>query len=479
MKKSGMETISVFIHRHFSLCIYLAGLLLALWILHSARTVGLLGTPWPGMDQYTMLNAGLGLRHGELPVPGNYLYSPLYTLWLGLLAGVTAGNLVWMRFLQGALCALIPVLIYRTGRRIGIGRSAAELAAVLYLFCGSALLISVEFLRAAPLALLFLTFFHLVVVSWQSQRPSLWLLAGVLGGACMLGRENFIAVIPLPLLFLLLPAIRARLRWRSAALFAAGVAVTVGPILIYHYIRCGIPAIVPGNGTNVFRFFQGEAALEAPLTTGLRQILVGIPAHVYDMVSPFEIPNSLSIYAHRELIPVLKVLALPMPFLMALAWIGLGGFRRNGFVLLAGLLVAGYFASIVFCDIYYRFRIPAVPLLVLLAGAGIRSLFRFRFEHRRPALAAAVILLLGAGVFTFLTPPEPRLPESERAATVRLLVDCGRFDQAAAELARARRRHVPMPEGERFLLQSMVTAGLQADAEALSRKWLDARRSAR
>ena len=220
----------------------------------------------------------------------------------------------------------------------------------------------------------------------------------------------------------------------------------------------------------MFRFFQGEEALADPLLAA-RRILMGIPGKICDMASPFEMPNSLSIYAHREFIPLLKILALPMPLLMGAALIGTAGFRRNGAVLLAALLVAGYFGSIVFCDIYYRFRIPAEPLLAMLAGAGIRSLIRFRARKEYAALAAGIALLAAGVGWTIATPPEPRLPASERDATVRLLTELDRFSAAEHYLERARKHGAPMPAGEQFLIRTLARAGRHAEAQELFRRW--------
>lgn len=458
------------LHRHFELFLFAAALLLEFHIFHTARAAGLLAPPMPGMDQHTILQAALALPSGVLPEPGSYLYSPLYTLWLGGLAALTGGNQGAMRLLQGALAALIPAVIYRTGRKAGIGRSAAEIGAILYLFCGSALLIALDFLRATPLALLFLLFYNCLLGAWRSGTLRSWFLAGLCAGGCMLGRENFIAVALLPAIFLFAPSVRKRLTPGNAASAVAGSLLVLAPVLLYHLVTCGSPAILPGNGANVFRFFQGEEALADPLLAA-RRILMGIPGKICDMASPFEMPNSLSIYAHREFIPLLKILALPMPLLMGAALIGTAGFRRNGAVLLAALLVAGYFGSIVFCDIYYRFRIPAEPLLAMLAGAGIRSLIRFRARKEYAALAAGIALLAAGVGWTIATPPEPRLPASERDATVRLLTELDRFSAAEHYLERARKHGAPMPAGEQFLIRTLARAGRHAEAQELFRRW--------
>ncbi|UKI33928.1 MAG: glycosyltransferase family 39 protein [Lentisphaeria bacterium] len=246
------------LHRHFELFLFAAALLLEFHIFHTARAAGLLAPPMPGMDQHTILQAALALPSGVLPEPGSYLYSPLYTLWLGGLAALTGGNLGAMRLLQGALAALIPAVIYRTGRKAGISRSAAEIGAILYLFCGSALLIALDFLRAAPLALLFLLFYNCLLGAWRSGTLRSWFLAGLCAGGCMLGRENFIAVALLPAIFLFAPSVRKRLTPGNAASAVAGSLLVLAPVLLYHLVTCGSPAILPGNGANVFRFFQGR-----------------------------------------------------------------------------------------------------------------------------------------------------------------------------------------------------------------------------
>ena len=334
------------LHRHFALFLFAAALLLEFHIFRTARAAGLLAPPMPGMDQHTILQAALALPSGVLPEPGSYLYSPLYTLWLGGLAALTGGSLEAMRLLQGALAALIPVMIYRTGRRAGIGRSAAEIGAVLYLFCGSALLIALDFLRAAPLALLFLLFYYCLLGAWRSGTLRSWFLTGLCAGGCMLGRENFIAVALLPALFLFAPAVRKRLTPGNAAAAVAGCLILLAPVLLYHLVTCGSPAILPGNGANVFRFFQGEEAL-----------------------------------------------------------------------------------------------------------------------------AAAGVLLAAGAVWSLVTPPEPRLPASERDATVRLLAELGRFSAAEHYLERARKHGAPMPAGEQFLIRALAREERHAEAQDLFRRW--------
>ena len=109
-------------------------------------------------------------------------------------------------------------------------------------------------------------------------------------------------------------------------------------------------------------------------------------------------------------------------------------------------------------------------MLAMLAGAGIRSLIRFRARKEYAALAAGIALLAAGGGWTIATPPEPRLPASERDATVRLLTELDRFSAAEHYLERARKHGAPMPAGEQFLIRTLARAGRHAEAQELFRR---------
>lgn len=449
------------LNRHFGVCIYLAGFLCGLFVLYQGRSIGLFPAPQPGMDQLSMLECAGRLAGGSLP-EGPYRYSYAYTLFLALLHLVTGGSLVWMRILQLAVCSLVPVFLYRSARLLGLGKAAGQAGALCYLFYGPALLISLDFLRAATLGLVFLLFFYFLLLGWRFRSWQYFTAAGGMGALCILGRENFAAVVPLVLLAWLIPAFRNRMGWRAAAGYAAALVLPVLAVMTFNFFRWESFQPVPGNAGNVFAFYHGaEAVGRFGVMAG--KLLESIPVQLCNFFSSYELENSLSFYAHRELIVFLKVFFLPFHLLVLLAFAGVWRYRKNGGVQAAFLLIALYAGSLLFFTIFYRFRIPAVPLIALLAGAGISAVGAW---WRKRDFRALVIFVVLGGVFLWLTSvrPDSRRTFDERAAVARILIERGRFGEAENYLAGMRDDGHDVRAGALLLAQHLAANGDMARA---------------
>ena len=439
-----------FLYRHFGKLLFVLNFFLGLLIWYHGSRLGLFASPRPGMDQHTILEAAKNIADGVLPVPGKYLYSPAYTLFLGLLAAVTDKAPAAMRIFQLAVVSLTPWMICRTSVFAGFGRKAGAIAGLLWLFCGSAMLISLDFLRAAPLALCFVTLVYFLLRSFRTRRLKYAALAGIFAGLCMLGRENFIPVVFFPVLFYLFP--RKKVQGRKIAVYVLFALLTLAPVSGYNFYHTSSAAILPGNGKNVFEFMQGKGTLAKPEQAALL-VIRKIPQTCLGIITPFENTNSLSVYAHREAIPLLRILCIPVTLLFSLCFAA--AWKRNRAVFMLLLLIAGYFGSLLFCEIYYRFRVPALPLLCLVSGAGIMQLTVLIQRKEKKVLLFLLPVLL-AGIMISRTVPEKLLPRTEREATVRFLLDRNKFDQAGELLLKYRRCGVASPAGERFLIALLI-----------------------
>lgn len=446
-----------FLNCHFGILIYFLYLACELFLLWQGRSCGLFPEPPPGTDQLSMLQCAQGLADGVLPA-APYRYSYAYTGYLAVLSMLTGGSPVGMRIGQALLCALIPVMIERTGRLMLIGRNAARIAALLYVFYAPALLISLDFLRAAPLGLVFLCFLYALLRGCRRNAPGWFAAAGIAAAGCVLGRENFGPVIFLPLLFLLFPAVRRRISVKKAAgCYLAAAVIPVLAVMVFNAIRYDSFQPVPGNAGNVMKFYYGESTLR-DLGQAAAAVARTVPVQLGNFLSSYELPNSLSVYAHREVLPFLKIFGIPFNFLIAAACVGCFGFRRNRGVLLAALLVCGYAASLLFFTMFYRFRIPAVPLLALLAGAGIWTGYRWIRRRNFRALAAGCGFLL---LFLGLTAvdPDSRRSFAERAAVSRLLIDSWRFAEAEAYLKKMKNDGFEVRPGAKLLIRGLLENG--------------------
>lgn len=415
------------LNRYFGWYVYGFSCFCSFWLLWLARENSLLGTPQPGTDQLTMLQTALGLTHGRLPDPG-YMYSPVYTLFLALLSGVSGENLTMMRALQAAFAALAPVLVYRIGRRLRFGFAGAQLGALLYCFYGPALLIGLEFLRAAPLGVVFLTQLWLLLRGGSRRRRAAWFWAGMAAGIGILGRETFVAVALAPLLLLLFRPYRwAGWRGRTGR-YLAGMALAVIPVLGFNWMTCGVPAVVPGHTANVLGAYHGEAVKEGVAATAWA-MMTNLPGQVRCFFSNYEIPNSLSFYAHGEILGFLRVFAVPANVLLLLALLGgVGFFRRRG-VQLTVLLIAAYVGSMLFFTFFYRFRVPVMGPVCVLAGGGLVFLGHLWRGKKWWQLGAAGLFLVLGMILTWQSPHVMR-PAGERRSVVALLILLDRLEEA-------------------------------------------------
>lgn len=428
----------------WALC--LASFSFGMSLLFSGRAMGLFPMPFPGTDQLSMLQAAAGLCCGLLP-PEGYMYSPAYTLFLAALAKISYGDIFLMRVFQCAICSLIPVMIWKTGLSLRLGREASFAAALLYCLYGPAQLIALDFLRAAPLGLCFVCLVFFLSSGAMKRSLPRFLAAGFFGALCILGRENFIPVVFVPGLLLLWPGMWRRVGWRGVSCYLLALSLPVLAAMALNAFRFGQLSIIPGHVSNVMGAYHGSE------TAGLLSALPGVPLQMWKFVCSYEIPNSLSFYAHRDILSGLSALFVPFNALCALSLAAFGlGARRPGIWLLC-LLAGAYAASMLFFEMFYRFRIPDVPLLALLAGFGLAALLR-PSVNLKLRLAFAVLAL--AFLLATWQNAERLRPPGEMKSVAELLISNGRLEEAASQLAKMRDLGIDV---------SSLSAKLQAAAE--------------
>ena len=442
-----------FLNRHTELALYLLYWLCGAFVLWYGLSQHLFAYPPEGTDQRAILECARGLVAGKLP-EGHYRYSYSYTLFLALLNAL-AGEKLWLaRLLQLAVAALTPVVICRTARLLRWGKSAGALGALLFTFSAAPLLIALDFLRAAPLALAFLGVFYLFALAEFRGKPEYYIAAGAVAALTILGRENFLAVMLVPVAYLAI-----RKRWRELARFVAAAALPLVAVVLFNGIRYHSFQLVPGNVGNIAGFYGGDGGI-------LRQIanmLCAIPGNLLDFVSSYEIPNSLSVYAHRDLIPILRVFAVPFNLLVALGALGLWFRRRERGALLAGLLAVAYAGSMMCFTVFYRFRVPLTPLLALLAAGNFGVWSKLWKQGRRGPVVAALFIAAGFTLATAVD-PENRRSVSEHLSVVQVLIYNDRLEEAEQRLDRLAERGVAAIPERRRLAAKLAAAGDEPSA---------------
>lgn len=413
-----------FVNGHFSILIYCFALIMYLMLLYNLRSFGLLPMPIEGTDQRVMLFTAADLYKMKLP-EGVYRLSPGYTVFLTALVAISQGNLLVMRILQGALCAMIPVMIYWLGLRLRMGRENAQLGALIYCFYGPASLISLDFLREAPLALCFISYVYFLLKSATSKKTLNFALAGAFAGLCVLGRENFIPIVFLPALVLIFRKYRKRIGMRQASAYLLSFVLLISPVITYNLVRFNSPTIIPGNLKNVLSFYYGERVKDDN-SFACEVVVRNIPSQIVKFCSSYEIPNSLSFYAHRDAVDFLWFFPLTFNLLLSLAIPALWLYRRNKGIACVFLFVLAYLLTMIYFEMFYRFRIPCIPLICALAGASLGYIAR-NIRQGRTVLTAVIIALFF--VFTYASPDRKRTVQ-ERIATAQVIIQTMQIGKA-------------------------------------------------
>lgn len=380
-------------------------------------------------------------------------------LWTLKLFQITGGALVC-----GAAAGL--------ARTVG-GQRVGWIAGVMCAFYGPLIHYDGEFL-AASWAALWLTLTAWLALSFRNA-PRMWKCAvyGALGALCLFTRPPLMpawliaamAMVPPRPSFAALAANRIGLA--LAGFLAAALPFLVvahqatgswrglpdsGPVNLYignSADPCATINIRPGyawESLMVWPDLNGAHSAGARKSFYTRKTLEDIRSHpatfagnlvakAAQFFSSREIPRNTEVYTFREYSRLLAAtvwrlgpVGFPFGIVFGLALVGLAAHRGRPVLLVSMALV--YAASIIAIHVCDRYRIPALPLLLVFAALGVEALWRQPSVRLAGLLAAGIALSSVAGPFC-----AERL--NYRAELHRLIAteayDRGRLDLAEAE----------------------------------------------
>lgn len=443
-------------------------------------------TPIVDAATYDELARGAAL-HGTGIVKGFFWQPFFYPYFLTIVYKLTGGSILAARLIQLVLGALTCALTYRFATRV-FDRRVGILAGVMAAVCGPMIFFEAELVAAGWAAFWTIALLLLLERAARGGGPGTGLLLGLAGAAAIITRPTFAPFYVLAVLWL---ALR---RWRARAareLMVPGVALVLGFVAIAlpvsaarakvtgrfgllpssgginlyignHPDRARLVTLRPGSdgwneladmpnaagvGTDMWAhdaYFneQVRAAIRAHPGT----FLAGLMEKTLQYVSSREIPRNEDLYLFRQWSPVLGLLTwkvggfgFPFGILLPLAVIGLVFVWRRVPVPV-WLLVLIYPAAIILVFVSARYRVPTLPVVCVLAAAGVFAVRAAVLERaaRRLAVMAALALATVA-LATVPGPfPEERQPlESEMYFGVAgQLVLEHKFDQAEPLLRR-------------------------------------------
>ena len=405
-----------------------------LYYLHEIRASPLFTAPVVDARTYTEEARYLSeVSFAGRPAP--FWQPPLYPVLLGGLFALAGDDLYLPRLIQAVIGALVCVLICLLGHRVfgaGVGLGAG-FAAALY---GPLIYFGGELLPTLLACCLNLLVLLLAIGAGSWAR---WLAVGVLLGLSALAVANALLFAPVLLGYLYW---RQR-RLRPPAFLLLGCALVIAPVAYRNWAVGGDLVLIShnaginfyiGNNANyeqttrirpgrdwaeLVEMPERRAGIEQPSAksryffaqswqyiTSEPLDFTGLLAYKgYLFLRGDEIPRNRDLYFARNdssLLSILlwkKGLAFPFGLVVPLALLGLIAFLRTSESpegRLLALFVACYALSVILFFVTGRYRLPAVPVLLLFAACGVRVLW-----HRPwPALVACAALLVFCNVAT-------------------------------------------------------------------------------
>jgi tetratricopeptide (TPR) repeat protein len=403
------------------------------------------------------LKSAARIAGGELIPTRPFFYaSVFYPYFLAAVLGLPGGSLALVALLQILAGVLLVFLIARLGERV-FGPAAGLVAAGLAALYGPLAFLEADILGIVW-GLVFLVAALLGCLSWSASArsprrgiPMRLLGAGLALGLAATERLNLVALVPLIAIWC---ATRTPRRLRAAGALLMGALLPLAAVGVLNHRAAGdwVP-LATSRGVNLWignhpgadgtyaepwaaehpefaarhteleeasiamaerltgrtltpeqasSYWAGRAldhARQHPLAT-----LAVTARKVALLLNAAEIPNHLNYEFLRERAPALRALPIGFAVVLPLALLGwavpLGGRRREARGLLL-LTLLGIGASILPFFVTERYRAPMLPLVIVLAGAGVVCMGRWVIRREAASLrrlawsgCAALALLL-------------------------------------------------------------------------------------
>ena len=388
------------------------------------------------------------IAHGDWIGEGVFILGPLYPYLMGAFYGLAGPDLALWKMLQAWIGAGSCVLVWWLAREV-FDRRVALLAGVVALFYemlifygGTVMVVNIQvpLVLAATLAS--------VKALRRGQFPS-WLGVGVLLGLSALARQTTLLYVPLVAAALALalgshetPPLSLGRRARYVAALLLGVVLMVLPFTMRNIVVADDFVIV--NSTGGMNLFMGNnpdadgrwrpprvgagrvdtpgamqatfaSVAEARSQRSLRpsevsgywmgrafDFMLAEPGRWLALearkfllfINENEVWNNRSIEISRPFSVLLRAPLLHLGIIMPLGLLGMGlalGRWRELFPLYA--MVAAYLGSALIFFVVSRYRMPAIPILIVFAAYAAVWLFESARDRKLPSLLAAGLAL--------------------------------------------------------------------------------------
>ncbi|UCH79475.1 MAG: tetratricopeptide repeat protein [Candidatus Coatesbacteria bacterium] len=393
-------------------------------------------------DAFFFNNWAQGIASGDwLGGDDVFFIGPLYAYFLALIYKLIGPHLTVIRFLHIGLEVGTALFLFGFTRR-ALGERAAKIAGVIWVLYLPAIFFS-SFILPVSLDIFLIAGSFYFLARGAEGRVGNVVAAGALLGLAALDRGNLLifvaAAVPLFLCYL------KRLTWRRLLGYFAPVIFLVGVVTVRNAVVGKDLVLISSQGG--LNFYLGNSERATGVYWNLGQIYQGRPeelnrdlatslaeeqegrelkpsevqrrwflnaltwardnpgdlARLYwrkfrFLLNDYEVSLNVDFYFMKFISPFHRVQVPWFAFVMPFGVLGmLLTARKSTFVQKAAIIfVAAYGLSVLLFFISARYRLPAIPILIAFAGAGLARWYeawrRWRWRAAAAMTAAAVVL---------------------------------------------------------------------------------------
>lgn len=408
----------------------------------------------PIVDSYAYSQAAASLARGE-GFASTFFFQPfLYPFFLSGIFLATGASIAAAKIAQALLGGLTCFLTYRLGLKI-FGRGPAIAAGLIVAFYGPLIFFETELLGTGLAAFFFVLLVLLFLKAAEEGTGRAFFLLGLCGALSVLARPTFLPVMVVGCIWLAAvfqppPGQRIR-RTAAALLLAAGFIVPLLPVALANRHTTGHFGFLPASGgLNLYIGNNPESdetitarpgsrwsdVIDLPKRHGVRgdmwdrqqfylsevgryaaseplDFAAGLGEKAVQFIGSRETARNVDIYLFGKWSWLLGALVwkagsfgFPFGLLLPLALLGVV-LRQRKTPLIVWLSVVVFSLSIVLVFVAARYRLPVIPILAVLAGAGVVNVARAIGARRWKELALAGGLSAGTVFLSTLPGPFP------------------------------------------------------------------------
>jgi len=452
----------------------------------------------PVLDEFELLRAARAIADGNWIGDGAFFRGPLYPYLLAGILKATGGRLLAARLVQANLAALTSVAVLFVARRVVDRRwavAAAALAAVHPIF----IYFSHELLIVSVATLLNVLFVLAILRADEVPTWTRWMGAGAVGGLAALARANVLVFLPCVIAWVWMGAAegaptatgrttavggatRSRTSLLRVSLLLLGTAIVIAPVTLRNSVLSGdfvpiasqggvnfyignnkdadgISAAVPELGetwsyaecVRIAEIEEGRTLTPSEVSRFWYRRGMGFIRREPGAAARLFVKKLVLFWDRHELANTKDIgfFGAASPVFRALRWLGFGLIaplalagivfgRRRGAVLLM-CFVLSYMVGLGIFFVNARYRLPAVPFVIVLGVLGASWLWgRARARDTRSLVAGGAVLLVAAlFVNCDLYGTHREYPGPSHFTLGRALASTGRYEEALVEYRKA------------------------------------------